>query len=123
MIRWTSPVPGTRRLLIIAPHAHLTLKGELRREDIDRSNTGHDGEHSSDPDPIEINPNWELPDEETITMAKLGFSARLLEKSALKLSGWVSIQHSDDPAYGSSFEDSQQLFLSGGYNPSPFWGF
>src|SRR5210317_1005333 len=110
------------------PSRHLTLKGELRREDIDRSNTGHGGEHESidqnNPnDPIQINPRWELPDEETITLAKLGFSARLLEKSALKFSGWVSIQHSDDPAYGSSFEDSQQLFLSGSYNPSPFWGF
>ena len=110
------------------PSRHLTLKGELRREDIDRSNTGHGGEHESidqnNPnDPIQINPRWELPDEETITLAKLGFSARLLEKSALKFSGWVSIQHSDDPAYGTSFEDSQQLFLSGSYNPSPFWGF
>lgn len=101
---------------------HLTFKGELRREDIDRSNTDHDGEHDSGTDPITINPGWDLPDKETITLAKLGFSSRMLERSALKLSGWVSIKHSDDPAYGTSFEDSRQLFLSGGYNPSPFWG-
>ena len=107
------------------PSRQLTITGELRREEIDRSNTGHGGSHSSSDDPtvaITINPSWDLPAEEIITRAKVGFKSRLLDKSALKLSGWVSIQHDDDPAYGSSFQDSQQLFLSSSYNPSPFWG-
>ncbi len=107
------------------PSRQLTITGELRREEIDRSNTGHGGSHSSSDDPavaITINPSWDLPTEEVITRAKIGFKSRLLDKSALKLSGWVSIQHDDDPAYGTSFQDSQQLFLSSSYNPSPFWG-
>ena len=105
------------------PSRQLTITGELRREEIDRSNTGHEGSHTSSATaPIIINPSWDLPDEEIITRAKLGFKSRLLDKSALKLSGWVSLQHDDDPAYGTSFQDSQQLFLSSSYNPSPFWG-
>jgi hypothetical protein len=106
------------------PSRHLTLKGELRREEIDRSNTGPEEPHSSYfADPIQINPNWLLPEEETITRAKLGFSSRLLDKSALKMSGWVAIQRDDDPAYGTSFEEGQELFFSTSYTPSPFWGF
>lgn len=116
------------------PSRHLTLKGELRREDIDRSNTGPDEGHSSgklpyDSDALQIwsktkiNPNWLLPDKETITRAKLGFSSRLLDKSALKLSGWVAIQRDDNPAYGTSFEEGQELFFSASYTPSLHWGF
>ncbi|MCM2264301.1 MAG: MtrB/PioB family outer membrane beta-barrel protein, partial [Desulfuromonadales bacterium] len=104
------------------PTKHLTLKAELRREEIDRSNTGEPITHSSSTTPITINPTWQLPDQETITRVKLGFSSRLLEKSALKLSGWVAIQQNDDPAYGTSYGDSQELFLSTSYTPSPFWG-
>ena len=107
------------------PSRHLTIKGELRREEIDRGNTGPGDRHESQADPIEkiiINPEWQLPDEEVITRAKIGFSSRLLNKSAFKLSGWVALQHNDDPAYGTSYGDSQQLFLSSSYNPSPFWG-
>ncbi len=80
--------------------------------------------HSSTPPALsEVTEDWELPDEEIITRVKLGFTSRLLEKSALKLSGWVAVQKNDDPAYGTSFEDSQELFLSASYNPSPLWGF
>lgn len=105
------------------PSRHMTLKGELRREDIDRSNTGLEEQHLSSPtNPIQINPNWLLPDKEIITRAKLGFSSRLLEKSALKLSGWVAIQSNDNPAYGTSFEEGQELFFSTSYTPSPLWG-
>ncbi len=104
------------------PSRHLTLKGELRREDIDRSNTGPEEAFVSSADPVQINHNWLLPDNEIITRAKLGFSSRLLDKSALKLSGWVAIQNNDNPAYGSSFEESQELFFSTSYTPSPFWG-
>jgi len=104
------------------PSNRLTLKGEFRREEIDRSNTGEPIAHSSSTTPITINPTWQLPDEEVITRVKLGFSSRLLEKSALKLSGWVAVQQNDDPAYGTSYGDSQELFLSSNYTPSPFWG-
>lgn len=105
------------------PSRSVTLKGELRREDIDRSNTGDEVTHvSSATNQVQINPNWLLPAEEIITRAKLGFSSRLLDKSALKLSGWVAIQDNNNPAYGTSFEESQELFFSTSYNPSPLWG-
>lgn len=104
------------------PTRHLTLKAEFRREEIDRSNTGDPVTHSSSTTPITINPRWQLPDEEIITRVKLGFSSRLLEKSALKLSGWVAIQQNDDPAYGTSYGDSQELFLVTSYTPSSLWG-
>jgi len=90
------------------PTPRLTLKAEFRREDIERD-SGPIGE-------------WNLPEEEVITRVKLGFSSRLLEKSALKLSGWLAIQKNDDPAYGTSYGDSQELFLATSYTPSPFWG-
>jgi opacity protein-like surface antigen len=104
------------------PTRHLTLKGELRREEIDRSNTGAPVAHNSSTTPITINPTWQLPDEEVVTRVKLGFSSRLLEKSALKLSGWLAIQQNDDPAYGTSYGESQELFLGGSYASSPLWG-
>jgi len=104
------------------PSKHLTLKGEFRREEIDRSNTGEPTTHSSSPTPITINPTWQLPDEEIVTRVKLGFNSRLLEKSALKLSGWLAIQKNDDPAYGTSYGDGQELFLGGSYAPSGLWG-
>ena len=105
------------------PSKQLTLRAEFRREEIDRSNTGPAIDHvSSATKPVVINPNWELPDEEVITRVKLGFSSRLLEKSALKLSGWLAIQQDDDPAYGTTAEESQELFLTASYTPSPLWG-
>ena len=34
----------------------------------------------------------------------------------------MAIQQNDDPAYGVSYGDSQELFLGGSYAPSSFWG-
>jgi len=104
------------------PSNNLTVKAELRREDIKRDNTGLPEEHYGFDVPVSINSSWQLPDEESITKLKIGFHSRHLEKSALKLSGWASIRHSDDPSYGTSFSDSYELFLSSRYAPSPFWG-
>jgi hypothetical protein len=105
------------------PSANLTFKAELRREDIDRDNTGLPEKHSGIFSfPVSINSSWQLPDQESITKLKVGFHSRHLEKSALKLSGWASLRHSDDPSYGTSFSDSYELFLSSRYAPSPFWG-
>lgn len=107
------------------PSKRLTIKAELRREDIERSNTGPmqpfygNGETLA---AVEINPSWQLPDHETITRVKLGFHSRLLEKSALKISGWAAVQRNDDPAYGTSFADSRELFLSATYTQGPLWG-
>jgi hypothetical protein len=90
------------------PWRSLTLKAELRREDIERD--------------LGPGAGWELPEEEIVTRVKLGFTSRLLEKSALKLSGWAALQRSDDPAYGTSAEESRELFLSATYAPAGRWG-
>jgi hypothetical protein len=107
------------------PSKRLTIKAEWRREEIDRSDTGPLVEHhSQSPEvgPITINPNWQLPDEEVITRAKLGFHSRWLERSALKVSGWAALQHNSDPAYGTSFSTSRELFLAASYTHGPLWG-
>ena len=110
------------------PYNNLTIKAELRREDIKRDQTGPPVEHHSQTvigpgtQPIVIDPYWELPKDESITKLKIGFHSRLLEKSALKLSGWASIKRNDDPSYGTSFSESNELFLSARYSPSPFLG-
>lgn len=107
------------------PSPRLTLKGEFRREEIDRSNAApalHPFHSPNPPAAIEINDTWNLPDEENITRVKFGFTSRHLDKSALKLNGWAAVQRNDDPAYGTSFKDSRELFLSGSYSPSPSWG-
>lgn len=112
------------------PAANLTLKAELRREDIKRDHTGPPVGHHSQPiaTPIDetaaitIDPYWELPEEESLTKLKIGFHSRFFEKSALKISGWTSIERKDDPSYGTSFSDSRELFLSARYSPSSFWG-
>jgi hypothetical protein len=107
------------------PSKRLTLKAEFRREDLERSNTGpaqpflgNGGTLTA----VQINPTWQLPDQETITRVKLGFHSRMLEKSALKVSGWVALQRNDDPAYGTSFADRRELFLSASYTHGPLWG-
>lgn len=91
------------------PRRSLTLKAELRTEDIER----HGGDSEA----------WDLPEREVITRAKLGFQSRLLDRSVLKLGGWVAYLHSDDPAYRASPEDRTEFFLSAIYAPKGQWGF
>lgn len=107
------------------PSPRLTLKAEFRREDIRREETEPIVAHSTPSNlglPVIINPNWELPDKEVITRLKLGFNSRLLDKSALKLNGWLAIQNNDDPAYGASFSEGQEVFAAASYSPSRLWG-
>jgi hypothetical protein len=107
------------------PIKRFTVKAEMRHEQIERSETGFPIQHSTPSNlatPIVINPKWELPEKEEITRVKLGFNSRFLEKSALKFSGWLAWQQDDDPAYGTSAEESQEAFLSATYSPTPVWG-
>ena len=90
------------------PARALTLKGELRREDIARDFSDSE--------------SWDLPKSEVMTSAKVGFYSRLLEKSALKINGWAAYKHSDDPAYGTSAENRKELFLAAQYAPQGQWG-
>ncbi len=101
------------------PSYRLTLKAEFEREDIDRNNTGV-GQHNTFASIS--NPNWALPDNEEINRFRLTFYSRFLEKSALKLNGWYEYTNTDNPAYGTSLSDSNELFLNVSYKPSAIWG-
>jgi hypothetical protein len=101
------------------PSRKLTLKGEFEYEDTDRNNTGI-GSHSSFTSIT--NPNWAVPDNEETNRLRLTFFSRLLEKSALKLNGWYEYTTVDNPAYGTSLSDSNELFFSTSYKPSAIWG-
>jgi hypothetical protein len=101
------------------PSHRLTLKAEFEREDIDRSNTGV-GQHDTFAGISD--PNWALPDNETIDRYRLSFFSRMLEKSALKLNGWYEYTSIDNPAYGTSLSDNNEIFFSASYRPSAIWG-
>ncbi len=104
---------------VYRPSGRLTLKGEYEREEIRRSDTGLGEHHTFDG---VYKDNWALPSHEVIDRFRLGFSSRLLEKSTLKLNGWVEHRNVDEPAYGISLSSSNNAFLSATYAPSPFWG-
>jgi len=101
------------------PSRRLTIKGDYEREDTDRNHTGKDQFSSFAGLP---NPYWDVPSSETIDRFRLSFFSRHLEKSALKFNGWYEYKHVDDPAYGTSLSDSNELFLSASYRPSTIWG-
>jgi len=106
------------------PAKRLSLKGEYQREEIHRGNTGGAEEFHSNADPAlgEYDLVWELPKDEVIDRFRIGFTARLLERSRLKLNGWYQYRTSDDPAYGNSAEDAHQVFFGAMLTPSSYWG-
>jgi hypothetical protein len=101
------------------PSHKLTFKGEFEYEDTDRNNTGV-GSYSSLGGIT--NPNWAVPDNEETSRLRLTLFSRLLEKSALKFNGWYEYTNVDNPAYGTSLSDSNELFFSASYKPSAIWG-
>jgi len=102
------------------PSRRLTIKGEFEHEDIERTNTGI-GQYSSFPTATP-NPNWAVPEDEEINRFRLTFFSRLLEKSALKLNGWYEYTNIDNPAYGTTLSNSNELFFNASYKPSAIWG-
>lgn len=110
------------------PSKKITWKGSVKVEQIKRSETGPAQPFHSDNDSgtaglqFENDTVWELPDEEVITQLKLSFFARPLETAKFKLNGWYLYKNSNDPAYGNSFADSHQIFLSTIYSTNPNLG-
>lgn len=102
------------------PTPRLTLKGDYRREDIHRSNT--DGPDSFSGFANNIDPYWELPEDETLQKYRLSLSSRHLAKNALRLQAWYQYQTSDDPAYNTSIEEGHTGFVSATYRPGTLWG-
>ncbi len=109
--------------LAYRPSTQVTFKGDYRREDIHRSNTNGPIPHDAiTVDPVEIDPYWELPEDEVLQKYRLSFSSRLLPKNALKLEAWYQYQTSDDPAYSISVESGHKGYASATYHSSPLWG-
>ena len=103
------------------PSNRLTFKGEFEYENIERNHTGI-AQFSSLAVPPSSNPYWDVPDDEEISRFRLTFFSRLLEKSALKLNGWYEYTNIDNPAYGTTLSDSNELFFNASYKPSAIWG-
>jgi hypothetical protein len=101
------------------PSHRLSFKGEFEHEDLDRSDTGI-GPYSSLGGIT--NPDWALPNNERTNRFRLSFYSRLMEKSALKLNGWYEYKNVDNPAYGTTLSDSNEVFFSASYKPSTLWG-
>lgn len=106
------------------PINSLTLKGEFEREDIHRGNADGAMEHTSGRfgAPVDIDPVWEVPKDEQINRVKMSFFSRPLANRSLKINGWWEHQNTNDPAYGTSFENSNQLFLGTNYTSKGRWG-
>jgi len=111
------------------PKSTLTLKADYQRQEIHRGDTGGPEEYHSNfnPNPPGGPPSydlvWELPEDEVIDRYRLGFLARPLGNRYLKVNGWYQYQHSDDPAYGTSFKDGHEAFLNTTYSHSSNrWG-
>ncbi len=97
------------------PTARLTLVGDFERKEIHRSQTG-----SAFDDPFD--PFWELPEDENINRYRLSFIAKPLGPSTLRFNGWYEYLTSDDPAYGASVEEQQQIFAGVNWTPTPRFG-
>jgi hypothetical protein len=110
------------------PTRAFSLRADASREIIKRSNTGgpepfHGFIYDPFSSPAQINPVWALPEEEVIDRFRLSVYSRLLARSALKINAWAEYRTSDEPAYGTSFEEGKEAFLSLTYSPEPRWGF
>lgn len=98
----------------------LTLKGNLKVEQIKRTETGPAMPFSSSGFTNDL--VWELPEEEVIVTAKASFFARPFATPRSRFNGWYKYKYTDDPAYGTSSSDSHQIFLAATYADSAAWG-
>jgi hypothetical protein len=101
------------------PTYRFNVKAEYEREELARSNTGI-GTHNSFAGSANL--NWALPEHERSDRLRLSLSSRLLERSALKLNGWIEHLSVDNPAYSTTLSDSNELFVSASYTPRARWG-
>lgn len=97
------------------PNRDWTLKGEFERKEIHRGNVGT--ATLDDPDPV-----WELPKDEEIHRVRVTAIGRPAGTRQLKLNAWYEYLTSDDPAYGTSAEESREGFGGLTWNPTPRFG-
>lgn len=106
------------------PNRKYTIYGEYRYLEIDRGNTGSPTPYSIDTTTGLAHPDlvWDLPAQENIHRFKLGLRARPLGVRRLRLKGHYIFETSEDPAYGTSFEDRQEVYAGATWTPSRRWG-
>lgn len=108
------------------PAQQLTVKGDFQRETIVRGSTGEAIRYSGANAPTartgSIDPVWELPEEENIDQYRLSLTLRPLKTSALRINTWYRYMTSDEPAYGTSFDDKHEAFLGFNYSSKTLWG-
>ena len=104
------------------PSKKVSYVANVQFEQIKRTETG-DPAYFHSGAAFMNDPVWEVPEEELKVRAKLGLLARPLSTSKFKVNGNYTYQYSDDPAYGSSFENSHQVLLATSYSVNPKWGF
>jgi hypothetical protein len=109
------------------PVRAFSLRGDFRREDIKRGNTGgpvkFDALDFTDPlATIHIDPVWELPENEIIDRWRLSLSARPWNSRNSRITAWYQYTTTDDPAYGISAATGHEAFASYLWTPSAYWG-
>ena len=111
------------------PSYALTIKGDYDHEVVTREPVGgpevfHGAQAPLPPNGIgHIDSVWELPNEEVIDTLRLSVNSRPLSNSTLKLKAWYRYVTSSDPAYGTSFDNRHEVFVSAHYVPrKSSWG-
>ncbi len=94
------------------PIRGVSVKGEYRRVDIDRSNTGGPGDPTL----------WNLPDSENRNTYRIGTYLRPTSVKGLKINGWYQYQTSDDPAYATTVARGHEGFAALTWAPTPVFG-
>ena len=94
------------------PTRSITVKGEFKRQDISRSNTGNPGDSGV----------WLLPEKETRNSYRLSAYIHPLTVRGLKINSWYQYRTSDDPAYATTVAEGHEGFASLTWSPSGAWG-
>lgn len=94
------------------PSRSVTFKGDFKRQDISRSNTGNPGDSGV----------WLLPEKETRNSYRLSAYIHPTSVRSLKVNTWYRYRTSDDPAYALTVAEGHEGFASLTWSPSGSWG-
>ena len=94
------------------PARFISVKGDFRREDLQRGNTGTAGEDGV----------WELPRQETRNRYRLGTYLHPTRLRGLRINTWYQYRSAEDPAYATTIATGHEGFASLTWAASPNWG-
>lgn len=94
------------------PNRTVTLKGDFRRVDIDRSNTGAPGDDTV----------WDLPEKETQNSYRLSAYLHPTTLRGLKLNTWYQYRTADDPAYATTIARGHEGYAALNWTAGGVWG-